>query len=1073
MELFRQRVIDHLKAELVGPADSEHEVINGKPFHRYMCGILFPQDQNLEQLGESAGADGNSETVDDEVLDPSLGMAYADLPSSMGVSFFLSDCETLVCRPKAARYIAVDPGDKETPWRRSALNAGGLEEVRINAPTTGQRSVEMRSVLQGWARMHAVFRPRQNGHLVTVSLVNAKKASGLSMYDAEQISAMLFQCSFEVECLDGHIGEYPQVADLARHEEDEELALAYRRRITYGIGHGCAATWESSGGEGRVGSIKAEPVPVTEVKALTNEIKLPESAQRVLSVQWLGNPKVGSDELKAALEAFVDCYAEWVAEQEKLANALEQRWKAPTLRLVGKQRISLDRMRTGIRILVGDNDPHILESFRLAQQAMLRQFLWRRRSGFPKKLGEGDTTCIDIWSEKYAESPKWRPFQFAFQLLVLESLSDPHSKYRETMDLLWFPTGGGKTEAYLLLAAFEILRRRLKYGSAGGGTAVLMRYTLRLLTAQQFERSATLISVLERMRQEDAEKLGDMPIRIGLWVGGENTPNRLDSDHDRQPGAVQILDALLDDARPENPFQLTACPCCGTRLIPEIQSPRDHYGVFADQYRFSMNCPDPECELHESIPVSVVDEDLFRNPPTFLVGTIDKFARMAWDPRSRVFLGHGNGGSIPPSLVIQDELHLITGPLGTISGVYEAAVDTVIQNAGVLAKYIAATATIQRAQEQSRALYARDAMVFPSPGLECEDSFFSREDKEASGRKFVGAMGNAMFSPLTSLIQASYACAAAAMRVKPDLMAKNGRSRARDAYWTQVIYHNSRQELGKTTTMLQDDVRKRLEILAPDVASERAFDKIQELSANLKGREIGDALERIAIEWPRGDAIDVLACTNMISVGVDISRLGLMIVKGQPKATSEYIQASSRVGRDLERPGGIVLALYSPTRPRDRSHYESFQSYHQKLYKEVEPVTVTPFAPPALDRTMHAALVIAVRLSLGWMNQDDAKRFDPATPAVKAVLDRLKARLIRACRDDEKEEVAIRFEEVVQTWRSEVERVGPPLTFAEKSAQFRRLLGDFEERNAVWPTLNSMRHVDGETPFYIAGSGKA
>jgi hypothetical protein len=432
---------------------------------------------------------------------------------------------------------------------------------------------------------------------------------------------------------------------------------------------------------------------------------------------------------------------------------------------------------------------------------------------------------------------------------------------------------------------------------------------------------------------------------------------------------------------------------------------------------------------------------------------------------------------MPPSLIVQDELHLINGPLGTISGVYEAALDTAIRKKGLQKgpKYLAATATIQRAFEQVKALYGRDVLVFPPSGLDVEDSFFSKEDSTEPGRLYIGAMNNGLYSTITTLVQASGACAQAVKRLDNGKANSVNDQLALDSYWTQVVYHNSRQELGKTTTMLRDDVGVRLEILEADNAKRRPFDNIEELSANLKGGEVRRALDNLSVNWPNENTIDALPCTNMISVGVDVSRLGLMIVKGQPKSTAEYIQASSRVGRDRKRPPGIVLTLFSATRPRDRSHFETFQSYHQALYRLVEPATVTPFASPALDRTLHAALVLSVRQTLGWTDSKDADRFDPADPHVASTIELLKDRIRSAClpeQEQEKAETLQRLDDLIQVWARMALQNRTKLRF-DPLRQFPHLLVHHPaHRNGIeppWPTLDSMRHVDGETKIQVNG----
>jgi hypothetical protein len=1069
LEEYRDQAVQYVRSQLFGPAGGEEEVVTGKPFARYLCGILFPVETEVRELGESDEPDVKNPDEDLEIDDSSLGKAYTSLPSSMGVSFFVGKHEHLICWVEGATYGPVK-GEKDVWIREPIGTENDPASVKLVPPAIGVPARVKVSVFEERASVVAIYRPKEGGHLVTVTLVNEQLAQK-NKSNAKKIAAMLFQCKFRVDVVGGEIGDYPTVIRFSRHDEDEELALAYRHKRTFGIGHGCAATWED--GEGPLKTIHADPLPAVKVRGLTNEIDLPEEATSVLSIQWLASPDRNKDELMAALNAFVDCYSEWVIGQQATIESLGRENLAPAKRIVAHQEMALERMRRGIEIL-GCEDEKVGVAFRLAQEAMLRQFLWSKRCGTPVSLGEGATGNVDPWASEHASTPSWRPFQLAFQLLVLESLANPASDDRDNLDLLWFPTGGGKTEAYLALSAFEIIYRRLRYsGDAGSGTCVMMRYTLRLLTSQQFERCAILVSVLERMRIDRPElELGDRKISLGLWVGGETTPNALDRPNDDDPGAFQLFeDRILVDERPQNPFQLVACPCCGTRIVPERKSHGDHYGVNVTPQSFKMFCPDKNCDLHDDIPVSMVDEDLYRHPPTFLIGTIDKFARMVWDPNSRVFLGQGTD-CLPPTLVIQDELHLITGPLGTIAGTYEAAIDTTLKLGGVNPKYIAATATIQRASEQCQALYARDAAVFPPMGLSSDDSFFSQEDGETPGRLFLGAMGNGLYSSLTSLIQVSAACAGSVQAIDEHAEVGRNGTRARDCYWTQVIYHNSRQELGKTTTMLRDDVATKLELSQPDKANRRRFEIVEELSANLKGAEVSEAKERLKIEWPSEDAIDVLACTNMISVGVDISRLGLMIMKGQPKSTSEYIQATSRVGRDGARPPGIVVAMYAAARPRDRSHYEGFQPYHQSLYRSVEPVTVTPFAPPAQDRTLHAAIILACRAVLGWLKPEDAKKFDRSDPQIKQVLDTLLERLLQACRDDEIADVRSMFEDLTLQWTDWAQQTWPaPFVFSSGGArQYTRLLREFsEDGEGFWKTLNSMRHVDGEAPFQVRG----
>lgn len=1076
---YRREVVDNIERQLFGPAGGAEEVLTEAPFWRYLSGVLFPSNLAPSRLDVSEEPDVDAVSEASITEDPSLSGAYDSLPASMGVSFFLQGASSVVCAVEAARYQSVPDESSKEAWRRMEL-AGSSQPLRLDFKVPKAGGVVSKSIFDGLAEMRLFFRQFQSGYLVTATLINVQQAD--SDNPLRDVEKLLAQCRFSLEAQDGHIGEYPGVARQSLHPEDAELELTYRNRKTYGIGHGCAATWDANARNVR--KIFANPIPKLEVKGLTNDIKVGSDASKALSLKWLADDKTPFEDVLQSLDAFALEYENWVTDQEKRARELSNSDRAVAERITGQQRTALNRMRRSIETLRSDGETGlVVRAFRLAQRSMLHQFVWSQKlSGrtFPK--GEGQVFYLQEDSPEFGV-PKWRPFQLAFQLVVLDSLQDPTSDDRAVLDLLWFPTGGGKTEAYLALSAFEIVLRRLRYGDSGGGTTVLMRYTLRLLTAQQFERCSTLVSVLEHMRMSDPDLgLGEMPISLGLWVGGGTTPNKIDNDYRESPGARQLLeDRVLVDEYPENPFQLIACPHCGTRIVPERRSSRDHYGLQIFDGSLKIHCPDERCILASGIPVFVVDDDIYAVAPTIVIGTIDKFARMVWEPRSRSLLGsvevgwsNGETGDktsvLPPSLVIQDELHLITGPLGTVAGVYEAALNTVMKQNGIEPKYLAATATIQRAKEQCERLYAREAFVFPPSGLDASDSYFSREDDSAPGRLYLGAMNNGVFGSLSTLIQGSAAAAHAVKRLAVSAREQEDSTLAVDSYWTQVIYHNSRHELGKTTTILRDDVEGRLTSLEPVADFRRSFEHIVELSGNLKsGAEVSAALERLKVAWPHEDAIDVLACTNMISVGVDIARLGLMIVKGQPKTTSEYIQATSRVGRSNARPPGIVLSLYSSTRPRDRSHYESFQQYHQALYRWVEPTSVTPFAAPALDRTLHAAIVLTIRHLFDLETNDSASKFDLTDVNTRAVLDELLARLLAACPLEDRERTRERFWAVAEEWHDEACAATGRLRF-EKVAQFPSLLEGFGQsigraRGVPWPTLNSMRHVDGETPI--------
>ena len=484
------------------------------------------------------------------------------------------------------------------------------------------------------------------------------------------------------------------------------------------------------------------------------------------------------------------------------------------------------------------------------------------------------------------------------------------------------------------------------------------------------------------------------------------------------------------------------------------------YGVKASETGFAFFCPTSSCLFHDNLPVNVVDEHLFKHPPTFLIGTIDKFARITWDPRSRSMFGMGNVDVLPPSLIIQDELHLISGPLGTVAGIYESAIDVLLASKGKRPKVIAATATIRRAHDQVKQLYGRSASLFPASGLDERDSYFSRQVpiNQKPGRLYIGCMGQGQ-TPLFSLVQVIASLSQSVIEVEIG-------DKCRDAYWTQVVYHNSRRELGKTYTLSRDDVPSRIEAISSDQSNLRELANVVELSGNIRGSEVPTILDRLFATEDSGDAIDILPCTNILSVGVDVGRLGLMVINGQPKTTAEYIQASSRVGRgDVP---GIVVTHLSSTKPRDRSHYETFTAYHQGLYRRVEPTSVTPYSLPALERAMHAAIIALIRHGMGWDENKDASRFDKNDPQIRSLLEKMKERIKLSSRRRDLDAALDHFEAIVNWWHDRKNK-GETLRFTAKGGrQFSPLICNFgHPKEHARSTLNSMRHIDQESQIEV------
>jgi hypothetical protein len=1035
----RDNLVDYLDRMLVGPAGAADELLEGLPTKRYLMGILFPREASADVVLRDDQPDVTGASAGDLVAEDPIALSGQWLPASFGLSFYVADGATLTYRVWAAAY-GPERSDRARCWRRRPL---ATEE---DAPWQPLPDVSD-AILEDRAEVAVRRRRVGQGELVTVSLLNAATRD---KEDEGNPADCLFQVGFEVSAGGEHILEYPSVELLGADEEEQELRMLHRGAKTFAVGHGCAVTWSGDDVD-RQSGVRTVLIPRHVVHGVTQQA--PDGlSPEVLRVARLGDPEVAWDVVSAELAAFADAYATWVAAQEERTD-VPPRFDAARGRVLARLRLARDRIREGVALL--DDDPEVREAFRLANRALAIQELRRQteHAGTRHSLGEAGDMDVDLQRSEL----HWYPFQLAFQLLVLPSLADGDHDDRSVVDLLWFPTGGGKTEAYLAVAATEIFLRRLRDPVRGAGTAVITRYTLRLLTTQQFQRAATTIAACEWLRRDGAAELGDEPITIGLWVGKKLTPNRFDD-------AARRL-AKLRSSGGTNPFQFDSCPWCGTELLPATKGLDQDaaYGFDAAMDDFRIFCPEPTCPFHERLPIQVVDDALFRSPPTLLLGTVDKFARLAWARDGGAFFG-SDDGYLPPSLVIQDELHLLSGPLGTTVGVYEAAIAALCEREGTPPKIVASTATIRRSDEQVRGLFAgRTVKLFPPAGLDADDSFFARTDRARDGRLYVGVMAQS-HTLATAMVHLASALLQGAVEVDltPD---------ERDAYWTLVAYHNSLRELGRTMTLAGDDIPARLGGIAPAGGPERKLKEngVVELTGNVGGTSA--ILERMGHDHEDPRAISLLACTNILSVGVDVSRLGLMVVNGQPKTTSEYIQATSRVGRGAVP--GVVVSLYTATKPRDRSHYEAFRPYHQALYRFVEPTSVTPWSPASRDRALHAALVILVRHLGGLADNADAGRFRKDRPVVDDAIDVIMA-AVRGSEPEEAEDAQRHLRRLVDQWDAWATKATEEhqVLHYDAGGEAKNILGllrRHDERRRGWPTLNTMRNVDEEREIWVRG----
>lgn len=1048
----RERIKQYLVQNLYGPRDGADELIKGRVHLQYMLGVLFAKDATLQGLGteeseseaedaeESSSLGENQSTGENSYFHDS----FSRLPSSAGLSVCVErDCDVTVEVAVGVYERVPDVADEQ--WQRREI---------IDSQLVSFGSGGTYGVLEGRASLRVLFRGLTNGKSVaTFTLVNEQIKDG----KGQDPSTDLFQVSMRCSPSTGSFPSYPATEIYDTDDDALELAFTLRDSRPFAIGHGSSVNWQA--GAGGADWVELAYLPSEYVgRPVFDDVRVGERGfgnQHVFSLAYLADPATPVKDLVAGLGELADFYEVWLKSLDR--NDVPGVFEGVVNGRMDQIASAIARMRAGIRMLASDDNGNVLESFRLANYAMLVQMIHagvRKQGPFAK----GDAPSVDI-NYLQQEGYRWRPFQLGFMLLVMASVVNDDDDNRELVDVIWFSTGGGKTEAYLLVAAFVLLHRRLEHGAVGCGTAVVNRYTYRFLTADQFDRTAGLACALERIRANSPSLL-DVPFTVGLWVGGELTPNRYRHAED---AFSELLETVEED-EVKNAFQIETCPDCGTRLFP-TERVRDEegnddlslYGFRAGATGFSCYCPSESCIFHAGLPLSMVDDDLYRNPPSFLIGTIDKFAMLPWTSNAGVFLGF-KSKCRPPSLIIQDELHLISGPLGTLAGVYEAALETVIRSQanGAAPKIIASTATIRNAAEQCKRLYARGTSVFPSPGLRANDSFFARVDESIDrSRMYIGVMGQgvtntiAVYWSIAAFLQAVNECEMSAEEL--------------DAYWTLLAYHNSKRELGRTRNAVSDEISDRIKVYCEIEEDQRRLGEPLEISSNAV-KSVATARARLSTSHTAEiPAIDVVPCTNMISVGIDIDRLGAMFVNGQPKLTSEYIQATSRVGR--KNVPGVVLTCLSPSKPRDRSHYESFKFFHSVMAAYVEPTSVTPGSIPAARRALHAGLVMVVRFAAGLVDNISANDFDSSDANLKRYIDLYRERLCKSYSEDDFEFATIVsvLQERIQEW----ERWRDPdsgLHYKANDKNSRGILYEFGKprRKIGWQTLQSMRHVDSE-----------
>lgn len=1025
------------------------------PKARYGVGVLYPpsenenkdqetkKDQNLKEeesegteddaVGDDEGEEEISGMPDAEQDDYSITSENPFRPNQMGISFYVKNNCTLQIRFPKTRKVSWKKDEEKVNGRyvgnSKVQTADGFEKqiyarfpvgnnesfycYQCEIDNKGNIPIEITGEAS-WLKFKVYCRKYDGNILVTVILAN--EATDLDM------KYHLFQSFFCVKALND-TGEnmllpYPGLEKISVRKdiEEDQLRLLYSNFENWGIGHGCSCGWDAQPGE-TPEQIFADVMPAVETPSMDTNVEV-DGAPITVSMKKLADIDVNDDQLIKLLKG----YKSWI--DSKTSNGLDNDLKEAAEKHLENCNSALNRMTKGLEIL--QTNPKARLAFRLANQSIcLQQIstkkLKSRKLVYNTKTEQVEVESVDNFlyahdifgSKDFANQTSigyWRPFQIAFFLMSLEGITNPESADRKVVDLIWFPTGGGKTEAYLGVAAFTMFYERLIGQNSGDeddntkfGTNVFMRYTLRLLTTQQVQRAASMFCAMEYIRRNsitfvnDGEPisrqgkflLGNRAFVLGLWAGKGVSPNSLTD------ARISIKKYRDRDNQKNNPLSLYRCPYCYAQIgvynhegnnnpplkyqknaqnnrqknwnVESAKGPVDYKNGWWNR------CPDFNCIFGGSsvIPLQVVDESLYKDPPSMFIATVDKFAQLAVKKEAASFF------KIPPSLIIQDELHLISGPLGSLYGLYETLVEKLCSNGNVVPKIICSTATIKGAHRQVKNLYGRNNLqLFPPPALEIEDSFFGRYAKRKDGSLDQGRLYVGINAHYSSALTTHVRVFSRIHQGSRHLFNDSKNLELMDQYYTLVCFYNSIRELSGGKTIFDSDIKSRItsHLNSRDNTRDTVKPpfKYPELTGRLSQNKLLQSLENLEKPYKetQNEALDACLASSVIEVGVDIDRLALMAVVGQPKTTAQYIQVTGRVGRNWKKVPGLVLTLFSPSKPRDISHYEQFHSYHRRLYEYVEPTSVTPFSEATLERSLAAIL-------FGWLIQNDKWDRDP------------------------------------------------------------------------------------------------
>lgn len=1126
----REKIISSLKEEIIGPTinfenaqdinvddlkrnnffyyfdqEKKEEIFSdGLPSKKYASGLLYPTDKRdnvdltseieeeaLSVLSEEREEDKNdinentfsSERIStvDQYRQSTMGMTFAvpnDL-SEVGITFH--------CGIYEEKDNLLNPSSVKKWWFRKSLTTNRtinlnreerIQKELLNLVNENNKSIDI--TVHSVIREFTTKETKENLKIVTITIEN-------SSFNTESDDCILFQCELEAEVKDAYFLPYPSASDMNvfTTKEDTKFEMLYSEEKTYAFGHDCAVQWNYH--DSQVNKIHTTFLPEFEIKTMTPDI-IVDNKKVVIHHAHLAGAST-YEEIKTILEPLVEGYAKWFENLKK--EEVKNYYKDAKTENLNQIERTINKIKRGLNFL---KDEKIFEVFKLTNLAMLMQMNMGKdiRSVSDSnndikfsKEAENPFLTLDYRSSKqlfnsikkefnnndenhYMKSSRWRGFQIAFLLQSIESIVNPVSEDREEVDVIWFPTGGGKTEAYLAVSAFSMLYRRFM-NPEDSGVDIIMRYTLRMLTADQFQRTSRLITSLEFLRSKFPNLLGETEYSIGLWVGSKTTPNS-------NKQAKRQYNNIISKSNAEE-FIVNSCPFCGA----EMKKVNVFYLGYKYNNRLSIHCPDKLCHFHKHLPIYIVDEDIYNFRPTYVIGTVDKFVQLTWKPEARSIFGineKGDRDSQPPTIIIQDELHLISGSLGTLTGMYEVLIDYLSTNMNngqmIKPKIIAATATTKAYESQIKGLFGREnSQIFPPSGLSINDNFFSTimyDEKMAPmpGRKYVG-----VYTTTQGLLQTQVQTFSSLLISGNALPEEE-----KDPFWTILSFYNRINDIGKAITLTQQDIPNNMKYYYDKrkIENQRDYSNldVKELTSRMNSTSLSREITELKIPYSTSKKTnDITLASNIIEVGIDIDRLSLMTIVGQPKTTSQYIQVSGRVGRKTTERPGLVVVLYDNNNSNDKSHFEHFIEYHQKLYAQVEESSITPFSNFAIDRGFPAVMIGFIRQffdlkTLG--RKPEGALIEQHQAEIKDFMDFIlkKVHLVDSSSDKYIKSVANNLlNKLVQNNYDQWEHT------PGKNGVIVRMSKDKDSSEEIIPIINSMRSVDAESKLLVKNISKS